>query len=536
MQINHDMADPELSPAKSVLLAVHVARKGQISTLRTLVSHYRKTLHTELVLRILLSHLPETLDSSDYVPFLGDLASDKVDADSKATVDVSFLRDLGEPEAKKKVRNLGLLPLLWPDAPKDVPAEPFILFLIHRSLRIDLNTGLITQIPELIAPFLHLSSYLRTWAISTVLPLLRLNYEYHPEEATFLTITRFEELTDRAGVSLLLASTGTARTNEPTSDLTVGRDLRGLIGPWMYGDTRTKRRKLRRASSFNLQSLTPLEDISAANHKYLGWEEVFMWMTEKARTSWRTAVEAVEQWDGPGDVDLGGWEDGTMWLDEEDQQHLEARYARSMLATAFLIAEESEAALDGVQRVLVRIVTLLDQDRIPTLEAACALLTPVPTLDESNILSDKNCPYLRNDLLDDNNPLTAPRDESIRLLHALLISAFLCTRAKYPISIRRAGELAILQDEHEQRTAFNSLMHYIGKGPIDNDKYWIRARNELLWLWNWGAEELSDGSVTTKGRGVFGRLPRELIEVEIFKMFLTNSSKCLPSPHRLFQI
>ncbi|EKD21066.1 uncharacterized protein L3040_000896 [Drepanopeziza brunnea f. sp. 'multigermtubi'] len=522
------MTDSDLSPAKSVLLAVHLASKGHIATLRTLISFHRKTLHTELVLRILLSHLPESLDSSDYVSFLEDLESGNITEDVEAPVDASPLRELCDTEAKSKVRKLGLLTLLWPDAPQDAPAEPFVRFLIHRSIRIDLYTGLIAQIPELIGPFLHLSSYLRVWAISTVLPLLRLNYEYHPEEATILTITKFEGLNDRAGVTLLLGKTGQGQTNDSTSDLTVGRDLKGLIGPWMYGDTRTKRRMLRRKSSLTLHALEPQMDLSDRNHKYLGWEEVFKWIVGEACASWKTAVEAIEQWGGPGDVDLGGWDDGTVWLDEDDQQLLEARYARSALATAYLISEESESALNGVQRVLTRITNLLDQDRIPTLEAACALLSPVPALDESNILSRKNSSYLRNELLDEQNPLTAPKEEPIKLLHALLISAFLCTRAKFPVSIRRAGELALLQDEHEQRLVFHDLMNRIGNGPKEDDKYWIRARNEILWLSNWGAEELSDGSEPTKakGRGIFGQLSRELIEAEFLKTLLTNTSRC----------
>ncbi|PBP24949.1 secretory pathway protein Sec39 [Diplocarpon rosae] len=517
------MTDTDISPAQSVLLAVQLAIKGQIPTLRTLVFLHRKTLHTELVLRILLSYLPESLESSEYVPFLEELESGSIREDLGASLDTTSVREISDSDAKKKARKLSLLQLLWPDAPEDVPAEPLVLFLIHRSIRIDQNTGLLTQLPQLLAPFLHLSIYLRIWTISTVLPLLRLNYEYHPNEATVLSILEFETLDDHAGVSLLLGNTGRVQIRDSTSDPTVGRDLRGLIGPFMYGDTRIKRRKMLQNSSLSLQTVEPHEDI-ASDIKYLGWEEVFKWIVNQAGISWKTVVEVVEQWDGPGDVDLGGYEDGTVWLDEDDQQHLETRYARSVLATAYLISEESEAALDGVQRILMRIITLLDQDRIPTLQAACALLSPVSDIiDESGLLSPKNLSSLRNDLLDEQNPLTSPKDGSIKLLHALLISASLCTRAKFPISIRRAGELALLQDEHEQKHAFQSLIHQIAKGPKEDDKYWIRARNEILWLWSWGAEELSAASNTLRGRGIFGQLSKEFIEEEVFKTFLTNT-------------
>ena len=441
------MARSELSPAKALLLAVQLATKSDISSLRTLVSQHPKTLRTEIILRVLLSHLPESLESSEYVTFLQDLAAGKIVEGSNAPVDASDLEDLSEAAASKRVRKLHLLPLLWPDAPADVPADPLTQFLIHRSLRIDDNTGLITQLPDLLAPFLHQSTYLRTWMISTLLPLLRLNYEYHPQDGANMSIQAFDGLDDQTGISLLLSSTGNSEENENT----VGRDLRGLVGPWMYGDTRLKRRRLTKDSlSFNAQSVKPLDEVSAAdtNEKCASWEEVFTWVTGKATTSWKTAVQAVEQWDGPGDVDLGGYGDGTDWLDEDDQQHLERRYARAALACGYLISDESMDALTGVRRILGRIHTLLDHDPLPTLEVAGALLSPVSGVDI--LLSPSNIGFLRGDLLEEKNVLTTPNESSIKLLHALLVSAFLIRRAGLPISVRRAGQLLLLEDERDQ--------------------------------------------------------------------------------------
>jgi hypothetical protein len=516
------MAGTGLSPAKAVLLAVQLASKSDLSTLRTLVYQHRKTLHLELVLRILLSHLPESLDSSQYVPFFEDLISGRIVEDSKAPIDSSALLELTEVEAQKRVRKLHLLPLAWPNCPADAPADPIVLFLIHRSLRIDENTGLLTQLPSLLAPFLHYSDYLRTWMISTILPLVRFNYDYHPDDGAALTIGKFEALDDRAGVSLLLSKTGKEQTAEP--DPTVGRDLKGLVGPWLYGDTRWKRRKLRKNSSFSLQSLQQVDEAPPVEAKYTGWEEAFKWLITQAGISWKTAVEAVEQWDGPGDVDLGGYEDGTVWRAEEDEIHLERRFARSGLAAAYLISEESEEVLNGVQRILARIIALLDKDRIPTLQAAAALLSPVSGL-EDDILLSKSTTYLRNDLLEDHNILTTPNEQSLILLHALLISAFLCTKAGCSLSVRRAGELVFLQDERDQKFLFSKLMSRIGDGPKSDDKYWTKIRNEILWLRGWGAEELYEGVDSVNGKGVFGQLPRESIETELLKALLANTRK-----------
>jgi len=527
------MAGTEVSPAKAILLAVQLSRKKDISTLRTLLAQHPKTLHLQLVLRILLTHLPETVESSKYVPLLRDLVSGEIAEDSNHPVNPYTLADLSEEEAQKKVRRLHLLHLKWPYAPEDDPKDPLVSFLILRACRIDNSTGLINELPGLLGPFLHLSSYLRTWMISTVLPLVRLNYEYHPGIVTILTLSEFELLEDKAGISLLLAQTGQDRAEGDTSG--VGRDLRGLIGPWMHGDTRWKRRKLRKNSGIRMQLVTPLDDSPVANERCIGWEGVFQWITEKAVKSWKTAVEAVEEWDGPGDSDLGVYGDGVMWLDENDQQYLERRYARAAIASAYLISEESVDALNGVHRILTRIVTLMDQDRITTLQAAAALLSPVSGLDE--IVSAKNAMYLRNDLLGEQNTLTSPKEISIRLLHALLVSTYLCMRTGLKFTIRRAGELVLHQDEADQRREFARLILSVANGPKEDDKYWVRVRNEILWLRSWGAEELSEGAGLDdfSGKGIFGKLSKDHVEAEILKTLLKNESKSFDTftPHAL---
>lgn len=513
------MARPELSPAKVILLAVHFTGKSDITALRTLVSLYRKTLHTELLLRILLSHLPESFDPSEYVLFIEEIVAGPVVVEEKVTIDSSPLDATSDEDAKKKVRKLHLLPLASPAAPQDVPADPLVQFLIHRALRIDEFTGIITQIPELLAPFLGHSPYLRTWLISTILPLLRLNYQYHPDETINITIPKFDTLDDKAGVSLLLSKTG---NDEAGHDPTAGRDLRGLVAPWIYGDIRWKRRRARRKSMADLLPVTPLDEEPPMQEKYAVWGEVFKWVANHAEESWKTIVEMVEQWDGPGDADLGGYEDGNMWLAEDDQQYLERQYARCVIATAYLIPKGSKEELEAVQRVLVRLVALADKDRIPTLEVACALLSPVSGL-ESDIVSPKNAKYLRTGFLDEDNVLTLPKESSIKLLHALLVSAFLCTRIGLATSIRRAGELAFMQDRYQQEVRFTAFLSLIKVGHKDEDKHWARLRNEILWLRSWGAEELQNAETTGSGPGIFGQLPKDFIEVEILKTLLSNA-------------
>jgi protein transport protein SEC39 len=539
------MADLSLVRAKAILLVVQAVIKADIPALRTLVAHQRKTLRTDIILRILLTYLPESLDSSKYVPFLQDLASGKIPVDHKLEIDTSAIDEISNADANKKVKKLHLLPLAWPSAPADAPEDPFILFLIHRAYRVDEETGLITQLPELIVPFLNYSQYLRTWMISTLLPLLRLNYDYHAQESTLQTIRFFESLDDRTGVEFLLSRTGKNVGNEGDSNKTIGRDLRGLIGPWMYGDSQWKRRRVSKSSDWDTQRVTPLDEVVPEDPKSAGWEEVFKWITFQATNSWVTCLEAIEQWDGPGDVDLGGYWNGTVWLEEHEQQSLERRYARAALAAAYLIPEASVEALTGVQRILARLVALLDLDRIPTLPAAAALLAPIPAVGESAVATAKNAIYLRTALMGERNVLTTPNSTSISLLYGILISAYLLTRAGVQCTIRRAGELVLLQDEREQTFEFQRLIHKLGNGPKGDDKYWTRVRNELLWLRDWGEDELSGGTEGSQGRGVFGKVRKDFLETEMLKALLANTRKFTLlqdriasysslSPHRLY--
>jgi hypothetical protein len=163
----------------------------------------------------------------------------------------------------------------------------------------------------------------------------------------------------------------------------------------------------------------------------------------------------------------------------------------------------------------------LDLDRIPALEVAGALLSPVDDL--GDIFSTKNSSHIRNGHLEEDNILTRPNENSLKLLHALLISSYLFTKEGTGITIRQAAELAFQQQEFEQREHFKKLISvHNGRGVKSDDKYWTRTRNEILWMRNWGYDE-PDGIGTDLGRGVFGRLSKEELEVALLKVLVSNN-------------
>ncbi|KAH6655333.1 Sec39 domain-containing protein [Truncatella angustata] len=497
-----------LSPPKVVLLAAHFAIKSDVDSLTILALRYDKVLQKELLLRILLTCLPETTEPARYVELLQRLESDEFEKDDASReIDASSVEHFTDVEVAKKVRKLRLLPLTSSVAPRHATEDLLSQFLLARAHRIDEEAGLLTQIPDLIVPFLDHAPCIRTWMISALLPLLRRNYEYYPHSPIQHTLSEFEQLNDRAAVALLLEQTGVS--DDSLSH--IGRDLRGLIGPWLYNDARWK---------YDDTLIGEDGQPVSQNKTCPGWEQMLEWLTEQASRSWIVAVKAIEQWDGPNDVDLSGY--GSMWMEDEDQGYLESRYARAALAAAYLVTEASVEALVGVNTIITRVNALLGEDPMPTLQVASSLLPPLNELNNESIIVAKNATHMRNDLLEESNILTAPTKQSTHILHALTLSAFILTKAGAPCCIRRAGELAFLQDQREQKSEalkfINTLRNNTAK---TDDKYWVRARNELLWLRDWGAEETASDA-STRLQGVFGRLDRAFLEIECLKAFLAS--------------
>ncbi|KAF3770690.1 secretory pathway Sec39 [Cryphonectria parasitica EP155] len=503
-----------LSAPKIVLLAVHLAAKADLDSLSFIAANHGSVLRKELLLRILLTYLPETLKSEEYVSFVKEVDRGEYVAQEHWDVDISAVEHLSEEEAIRKVRKLHLLKLSWPGAPAEAEDDPLTLFLLRRSYKVDEEAGLLTQLPDLLAPFLEHSPCIRTWTISVLLPLLRRNHEFYPQNSIPITLSQFEKLGDAAAVDLLLSQTG---VQEDYAN--VARDLRCLLGPWLYNDKRwttTKRPPVGKEEDVD-------EDVDEDELVCPGWEQMLVWLTSQASTSWKVAVEAIDHWHGPEDVDLGGL--GQMWMEEEKQQYLERRYAQAALACAYLVPDATTEALTGAYTITLEVTKLLD-DPLPSLQTASSSLSPVPDLGSTNIMFAKHVTYLRNNMLEEDNILTKPSKLATTLLSALIVSAYLSTKAGYPMTARKAGELAILQDEREQRTEFLKLVHTITeRGPNSDDKYWIKARNEILWLGDWGAEEEEEAWADADQHHctVFGRLEKEFLEIEILKALLTRT-------------
>ena len=534
----------ELSAAKVVLLAVHFAADTNIPALRRLTALYPTVLNLILSLRIILTFLPESTEPVLYIPYIEDLLQTTSGEQDGADIDVSAVEKLTDAEARKQVRKLGLLPLKHPQELRESTGDPLTLFLIHRAHKIDAETGLLPLLPQLLEPFLNHSEYLRTWLISTLLPLLRLNYEYYPHDEPKFSLETFEKLIENVGASLLLSKAG--QSNHHRGDEIIARDLRGLVGPWMYGNHRGKRRKVagrgRRASvTARLETVHTNDErvYHSSAEEIHDWEQVYEWLSSEAARDFSIVVHAVEHWNGPADVDYGGYDNGQDHLDESIQEDLKTQYAQAGLAAVYATRDSSPKTIKDAHRILVRVAELMDLRHPPDLAIAARSL---PEIDVSpGFLFDLSESYLvHNALLLPSNPLTTPTGQATTLLLGLLLSASTLISLGAPFSVMRVAELHFAGSAEVQRVELQRVIRNIVSGPKKTDEEWSRVRISLLWLWSWDIDSSNqastDGAKAKQGMGVFGKVEKVFLETEVLRAFLIGA--CMSTPaltHSLFQ-
>lgn len=494
-----------LSAPKLVLLAAHLTSRGDIDGLSFLVSRHGEILRKDLILRILLTYLPETVSSQAYVPFLQELASGEFADYDPIDIDVTAVASLSQAEAVKQVRRLRLIPLIRKDGPADLKDDALALFLLLRAHRVDEGAGLLSQLPDLIVPFLHNVPSLRPWMISVLLPLLRRNHQYYPRNSTSHTLEEFRALPDSAAVALLLSQTGAREDDLHLA----GRDMRGLIGPWLHDSSRWKKDFSHESRGEML--LCP------------GFEVVLGWLTAQASTDWKLAFQVIEDWGGPVDADLGDL--GDSWWTEEQRSYLQRRYTRAVLASAYLLPESSPEALVAAHKIATRAASLLAIGAPPPLQPTASASIRVIDSDRGDPLSGRAASHMRSGHLENSNQLTNPDESSVRLLAALVSSSFILTKAGISCSVRRSGDLFFFRDEREQKSEAAKYLHAISsRAPRNDDAYWASARRDLLWLWSW--EPLDSDSITTHaGNGIFGAVDRQFLEAELLREMLTATRK-----------
>ncbi|KAL4811457.1 Sec39 domain-containing protein [Aspergillus unguis] len=488
-----------LSGAHAILLAAHFCAASDPSLLPDLQVRFPATLTTERLLRIILTFLPESTEPKSYTTVVQELVDGSSPDLKRQDVDVSPVQDLSEAAARKRVRKIRLLPLKFPgDEDIQGVSDSLVLFLIHRAHRIDSETSLQPLILDLLLPFYQRSPILRTWLVSCLLPLLRLNYEYYPDQNKSCSVETLESLDDQTATNILLSMTGSRK-----NDTDLIQNLRGLVGPWIYGSNRPRRQRFRETARRNSIPLTQLEQDMETS----GWEYVNEWLLSRSLVEPEAVVNAFVNWGGPEDVDFGGYVDNEN-LSSDQLRQLRYRYGQAGLA---VIYQSSEGSLDGSIQILEKVRTLLE------LEGPSLLSTDLPFIefDDTTVGSASRATLFQNALLVPTNPLTYPSPSSVSFLGGLLLSQRVLEELGHPLSCRNATNISLHSNQDMQLFELRGVMASTTQARTGD---WRTVREKLLWLRDWRSGARASDSQSC--HGLFHRVPLDILEAEILKVLL----------------
>lgn len=511
----------EFNAAQIILEAVRLTQDAEIGTLRQLSARYGDVLSRDLILQILLTFLPESTDPAFYTDFLQDiLTSSHLETVEKVP---SIEPDTLVKDENHRVRKLGLLPIADPAYVYDHTVDSFTLFLLHQARKIDAETGSLDLVLHLIEPFTHYSEHLRTWAISTFLPLLRLDYEFYPEDGPNYSLEAFEALSGNSAISALLSNAVKSSDEKKKSEL--GRDLRCVVGPWMYGENIRRRRRL---NSVQLQRGSVVSETEELAKTFGGWVSVNEWLLRLADREFLRAVRAFLHWDGPQDVDYGQWDGFLPPEEKEILQSANTQYAQIGVGFLYAACSCSVETLKILHEVLQKVAKLMELRRLPDLTTQ----DPTDALDISLEFLETitQTHLLHNSLLWGHNPLTSPTDVSLRLSYLLLESSYILETLGSSLSCKMVAELSLFGNEAEQKSELHKLLYQLQAKPRDEDM-WNLARRQIRWLRDWSGTKESPDQRSQASPGIFSRVRLIDLEEELLVGFLNSSCRSQSAPN-----
>ena len=512
----------ELHPAHVILQAIKHIIEADIPALRCLVASHTVVLKVDLVLRALLTYLPESTDPAIYTGFVRDLFYGNLSPFDATDESSSSTPELSDAEARRQVRKLHLLQLTEYFDNDGNLIDPLTSFLLDRAHRIDSETGALPVVQQLLEPFLDHSQYLRTWAISKLLPLLRLDYEYYPDRASEHSLRTFEALQVGEAVTSLLSEA--LRQNNKHHGPDLGRDLRGLVGPWMYGYSRKcgKLSTLERGDSQNSITGNVLNQDLEGRSISSEWSYVNDWLLALSIRDFSLAAKAFQQWDGPQDVDYGDWDDGAAEVNKVSNLDQTIYYAQSGLAMIYSTHSTSSNVFVESDRTIYRIAELLDLRAGPNLQIEDLKFAPVE-ISTDFVRSLSPAHLLHNDLLRISNPLTHPTNKSMELATFTIFSAQILHSLGLLQPAKDTLLTAVFGTLSDQWDILRKTLHVLRQqhGKTKDESDWKHFRKQLLWLHDWGISESPRANDTPKlPLGIFYKIDVVELEVEFLKMLL----------------
>jgi hypothetical protein len=346
---------------------------------------------------------------------------------------------------------------------------------------------------------------------------LRFNYEYHPNNGGPLSLEVIDSLDPKTAVNTLLSKTERGKPGD------VGRDLRGLVGAWMYRNTRLESQKLGQGRSKTISISQNQNSTNGVDDT--GWQDVNEWLVSTSLNDFPLAADVVEQWAGPQDADLGSYGNQEDSLSRDDQMNLVRHYGQACLAVVYATPDTGTEAVARSRCVLSRVATLLEIDG-PSVLSIYDDCLPTLDLDLSFLSEQSGYSLLHNSLIQPLNPLTCPNNQSVSFLDAILVSIRTLNDLGHSISCRTAVDICLFSGDDIQSLELHFVLEKLRK-VSKTGRNWRDTRRQLLWLRNWrGEPEFGEADKQCRaGHGLFWRVSLFFLEKEILKALLAGKRK-----------
>ena len=383
----------------------------------------------------------------------------------------------------------------------DNAEDCFTSFLIARAHQLDASSNDLDAVLQLVEPFTDTGTSLRDWLVSTLLPLLRLQYEYYPETQQRLALRDVEGFEGATGVNALLQNAIGLH-----SKAEIGRDLRSVVAPWIYGGSRVKRRRL--------HAEIPGTDYGRGS---ADWQDVNEWLLSTSTSDFSLATRAITEWDGPTDVDLGGYQG---FQNDGQMEGMQLRYSQAALAVIYASQPSSRSLLSDAWRILelaalrAKLKPPNKNNPLPEIHSFPVTFTPA-----------SKAALLHNALLRSDNELTTSSEYTIAFLEGILASLGILRSFKSDLQVKQAAELCLFTTEEQQERELNRILQQIlhmTTGETD----WRSVRDQLLWLHRWTCD-IDPFQSTEYGatrHALLGRVRTAKLETQILNAVLTANA------------
>ena len=421
-----------LSDVQVLLLAAQLVSDVNVDGLRILAAERSDVLTQDIIYQLLLTLYPtDETSRSALLTLLRSIRTEFDDVSSiDGPVDDAAVTSLSDQVAISEAQHLHLSAL--PDNSSYPDASLFSRFLILWARQLECAGGSLDAISGLLQEFGDTDDTVSHWTRTYLIPLLRLQYEYYPEDDEVITLQELEQCAGQVGVRSLLR-----HAEKQSSRGEIARDLENVVGPWIAGSSVTKHTA--------------------------SWSDVYAWILAVCRNDFKLATAAFLTWNGP-----------------ESTSGADLRLLGQVgFALVYGAQSENSDTLDVLQEIWARATSLAGQVPIELKMNEPAIGEEVLSMSGVSTVN-----LLHNNLLLQNNELTKVSQASSNLLAGILKTSEILSTYKLDRSIPSIAKTCLgasLEHQRQELSTFLQQVPRLTNAELD----WHLVRHQLMWLHTW---------------------------------------------------